>query len=49
MLKSNEKNFKIASIKDKINLAKKRNKIQNTTFFTQTEKALIEKELRRNK
>lgn len=46
MLKSNDKNFMIGNIKDKINLAKKRNKIQNTIFFTETEKTLIEKELR---
>lgn len=46
MLKSNDKNFIIGNIKDKINLAKKRNKIQNTVFFTETEKVLIEKELR---
>lgn len=40
-----EKNFIIANVKDKINLAKKRNKIQNTCFYTASEKAMIEKEL----
>ena len=49
MLKSDDKNFIIANIKDKVSLAKKRNKIQNTHFFTQTEKFLIEKELKRTK
>lgn len=49
MLKSNDKNFIIANVKDKIALAKKRNKIQHTQFFTKLEKALIEKELKRSK
>lgn len=40
-----EKNYIIANVKDKINLAKKRNKIQNTSFYTASEKIMIEKEL----
>lgn len=40
-----EKNYIIANVKDKINLAKKRNKIQNTCFYTASEKMMIEKEL----
>lgn len=40
-----EKNYIIANIKDKINLAKKRNKIQNTCFYTTSEKMMLEKEL----
>lgn len=47
MEKENDKNFIIALAKDKITLAKKRNKIQNTCFFTESEKVLIEKELKR--
>ena len=39
-------NYIIANVKDKISLAKKRNKIQNTKFYTESEIALIEKELR---
>lgn len=49
MENGNEKNYLIANVKDKINLAKKRNKIQNTTFCNEAEKVLIEKELRRVK
>lgn len=49
MLKSEDKNFMFASVKDKINLAKKRNKIQNTCFFTQAEKTFAEKELIKSK
>ena len=44
-----EKDYLIANAKDKINLSKKRNKIQNTQFYTESEKALIEKELKRIK
>lgn len=40
-----EKNYMIANVKDKINLTKKRNKIQNTCFYTSLEKIIIEKEL----
>lgn len=40
-----EKNFIIANVRDKINLAKKRNKIQNTCFYTTSEKMMLEKEL----
>lgn len=49
MEKDNAKNYMIANIKDKINLAKKRNKIQNTQFFSEAEKMLIEKELKKYK
>lgn len=45
MEKNDSKNYIIANVKDKINLAKKRNKIQNTCFYTESEKMLIEKEL----
>lgn len=48
MEKNNDKNYIIANVKDKINLVKKRNKIQNTYFYTESEKVLIEKELKRN-
>ena len=47
MLKSND--YLVANVKDKINLAKKRNKIQNTTFLTLPEKNIIKKELKRIK
>lgn len=40
-----EKNYIIANVKDKINSAKKRNKIQNTCFYTASEKMMLEKEL----
>ena len=49
MERCNDVNFIIANVKDKINLAKKRNKIQNTCFYTIIEKKLIEKELIRIK
>ena len=49
MEKGNDKSFVLANVKDKINMAKKRNKIQNTVFYTAAEKILIEKELRRGK
>lgn len=39
-------NYIIANVKDKISIAKKRNKIQNTKFYTETESALILKELK---
>lgn len=45
MFKNNEKIFMIANVKDKINLVKKRNKIQNTVFYTEEEIQLIIKEL----
>ena len=45
MEKSNDKNFFIANVKDKITLSKKRNRIQNTCFYTESEKVLIKKEL----
>ena len=41
-----EKDYLIANVKDKINISKKRNKIQNTQFYTSSEKVLIEKELK---
>ena len=41
MLKIDDKNFMIANVKDKINLTKKRNRIQNTHFYTEEEKKLI--------
>ena len=44
-----ERNYIMANVKDKIALAKKRNKIQNTCFYTAIEKSLIEKELKRIK
>lgn len=46
MEKCVDKNYLYANVKDKIKLAKKRNKIQNTQFYTINEKMLIEKELK---
>lgn len=39
-------NFLIANVKDKLTLSKKRNKILNTVFYTEIERAQIEKELK---
>lgn len=44
-----ERDYLIANVKDKIKLSKKRNKIMNTCFYTNLEKALIEKELQTQK
>ncbi len=48
-METKNKEFMLASVLDKFDLANKKNKIQNTTFYNENEISKIKKELRNYK
>ena len=45
-MENKEKDFKLANVIDKFEIARKKNKIQNTCFFNEQEILQVEKEIR---